>query len=227
MSLDFGIWLSAFLTLGIVSFLYRDNPVCKLCEAIFVGVSAGYWFVSLFWQNIWPKLVLNLRDAGRDVAAGSAPDGRWLYLVAGILGVMMLMRLLPKVGWISRWPLAFIVGSTAGLYFITYLQSNAMEQIQATLVPLVTEGRGSFFGLSLPFRIDWNGLFIFVGTFTGLIYFFFSLEHRKTAGGLARIGVFFLMVTFGASFGYTVMSRMSLLIGRVDFLLGDWLGLIR
>ncbi len=227
MSLDFGIWLSAFLTLGIVSFLYRDNPVYKLCEAIFVGVSAGYWFVSLFWQNIWPKLVLNLRDAGRDVAAGSAPDGRWLYLVAGILGVMMLMRLLPKVGWISRWPLAFIVGSTAGLYFITYLQSNAMEQIQATLVPLVTEGRGSFFGLSLPFRIDWNGLFIFVGTFTGLIYFFFSLEHRKTAGGLARIGVFFLMVTFGASFGYTVMSRMSLLIGRVDFLLGDWLGLIR
>lgn len=227
MSLDFGIWLSAFLTLGIVSFLYRDNPVYKLCESIFVGVSAGYWFVSLFWQNIWPKLVLNLRDAGRDVAAGSAPDARWLYLVAGILGIMMLMRLLPKVGWISRWPLAFIVGSTAGLYFITYLQSNAMEQIQATLVPLVTRERGSFFGLSLPFRIDWNGLFIFVGTFTGLIYFFFSLEHRKTAGGLARIGVFFLMVTFGASFGYTVMSRMSLLIGRVDFLLGDWLGLIR
>lgn len=227
MSGDFGIWLGAFLTLGIVSFLYRDNPVYKLCEAIFVGVSAGYWFVSLFWQNIWPKLVLNLRDAGRDVAAGAPPDARWLYLVAGLLGLMMLMRLLPRIGWISRWPLAFIVGSTAGLYFITYLQSNAMEQIQATLVPLVTRGSGSFLGLPLPFHIDWDGLFIFVGTFTGLIYFFFSLEHRKAAGGAARIGVFFLMVTFGASFGYTVMSRMSLLIGRVDFLLGDWLGLIR
>jgi hypothetical protein len=35
------------------------------------------------------------------------------------------------------------------------------------------------------------------------------------------------MITFGASFGYTVMSRMSLLIGRIDFLFGDWLGMIR
>ncbi len=70
-------------------------------------------------------------------------------------------------------------------------------------------------------------LLIFVGTFTGLVYFFFSLEHRRAVGATARVGILFLMVTFGASFGYTVMSRMSLLIGRLDFLLGDWLGLVR
>jgi hypothetical protein len=35
------------------------------------------------------------------------------------------------------------------------------------------------------------------------------------------------MITFGAAFGYTVMGRMSLLIGRLDFLLADWLHLIR
>jgi hypothetical protein len=34
------------------------------------------------------------------------------------------------------------------------------------------------------------------------------------------------MVTFGASFGYTVMARISLLTGRVQYLLRDWLGLI-
>jgi len=222
---DIGIWLSAFLTLGIMSFLFKDNPVYKLCEAIFIGVSAGYWFVSLFWQNIHPKLLLNLSSAARDVAAGGAVDGRWWYLVAAILGVMMLMRLLPRVGWISRWPLAFIVGSTAGLYFITYLQSNAISQIHNTLVPLVGPGRGTFLGLGLPFHIDWDALFIFVGTFCGLVYFFFSVEHKRVAGGVARVGILFIMVTFGASFGYTVMSRMSLLIGRMDFLFGSWLGL--
>ena len=31
-----------------------------------------------------------------------------------------------------------------------------------------------------------------------------------------------LMIGFGASFGYTVMSRISLLYGRVDFLVFDW-----
>lgn len=227
MSGEIGIWIGAFLTLGILSFLYKDNPAYKVCEAIFVGVSAGYWFVSLFWQNIHPKLYLNLTDAARAVAAGEGWDGRWLYLGAGTLGVMMLMRLLPRAGWISRWPLAFIVGSTAGLFFITYLQSNAMNQIQDTLVPLVSGGTGSFLGLTLPFRVHWSALFVFVGTFTGLVYFFFSVEHKRVVGGTARVGIMFLMVTFGASFGYTVMSRMSLLIGRMDFLFGDWLGLVQ
>jgi hypothetical protein len=227
MSALIGVWIGAFLTLGILSFLYKDNPVYKVCEAIFVGISAGYWFVSLFWQTIWPKLVLNLRDASVKLAAGGGWDYRWIYLVAAVLGGMMLMRLLPKGGWISRWPLAFIVGSTAGLYFITYLQSNAINQIHDTLVPLVGAGAGSFLGVGLPFRIDWDALFVFAGTVTGLVYFFFSVEHTKVAGGAARIGIYFLMLTFGASFGYTVMSRMSLLIGRMDFLFGDWLGLLR
>ncbi len=218
MSPDIGVWIGALLTLGIFSFLYRDNPVYKVCEAIFIGVSAGYWFVSLFWQNIQPKLYLNLRDAVATLAHGGGVDPKWLYLIAGALGVMMLMRLLPKVGWISRWPLAFIVGTTAGLYIITYLQSNAINQIHDTLVPLFTVN---------PFRINWVALFIFVGVFSGLIYFFFSIEHTKIAGKTARLGILFLMVTFGASFGYTVMSRMSLLIGRMDFLFGTWLGLIR
>jgi hypothetical protein len=42
----------------------------------------------------------------------------------------------------------------------------------------------------------------------------------------ARVGTWFLMVAFGASFGYTVMARVSLLISRVQFLLRDWLHLI-
>jgi len=65
-----------------------------------------------------------------------------------------------------------------------------------------------------------------IGTFSGLIYFFFSKEHKGAFGGLAKLGIWFLMLSFGASFGYTVMSRMSLLIGRMDYLLGTWLGLI-
>jgi len=227
MSVDVGIWIGAFLTLGIFSFLYRDNPVYRACEAVFVGVSAGYWFVSLFWQNVWPKLILNLRDAAGATLHGAGWDERWLYLIAGLLGVMMLLRLAPKIGWISRWPLAFIVGTTAGLYFITYLQSNAISQVHDTLVPLVTAGAGRFLFVPLPFHVDWNAVFIFLGTFTGLVYFFFSVEHKGAAGKAARTGTYFLMITFGASFGYTVMSRMSLLIGRLDFLFGQWLGLLR
>jgi len=34
------------------------------------------------------------------------------------------------------------------------------------------------------------------------------------------------MITFGAAFGYTVMGRIALLAGRLEFLLNDWLWLI-
>ena len=50
-----GLWVAAFLTLGIYSFLYRDNAWYKLCEAIFIGVSAGYWVVTLYWENFYGK----------------------------------------------------------------------------------------------------------------------------------------------------------------------------
>ena len=67
---------------------------------------------------------------------------------------------------------------------------------------------------------------LFIGVVSVLIYFFFSAEHRGVFGFFAKIGIVFLMVGFGASFGYTVMSRITLLIGRLQFLLGDWLGFL-
>ncbi|MFH1688171.1 MAG: hypothetical protein ABIE70_11710 [bacterium] len=223
----FSLWLAAFLTIGIISFLYKDNPWYKLCEAIFVGVSAGYWVVVLFWDNLVGKLVEGvfppevLNEAGQMVPTAEAD---YTLLIGGVLGLLMLLRLVPKIGWLSRWSLAFIVGATAGLWMMNYMASNIMAQTQATILPLLSVEFGSGFDATIGIII--GRLVIVVGTVTGLIYFFFSKEHTGAFGGAARVGIFFLMITFGASFGYTVMSRMSLLIGRIDFLLHDWLGMI-
>ena len=201
------VWIAGFLTLGILSFLYKDNPWYKLTEAVYVGISAGYWAVSLFWENFYGKFWIQ------------RSDDAWLW-VGAVLGFMMLLRLIPRIGWLSRWPLAFLVGATGGLWLINYFASFVMAQVEATLIPLF----GADFAASAHQIV--GSLVIFIGTFTGVVYFFFSKEHKGVLGGAARIGVFVLMVTFGASFGYTVMSRMSLLIGRIDFILGDWLGVI-
>lgn len=220
----FALWLGGFLTLGIFSFLYKDNPWYKLTEAIYIGISAGYFVVVLFWDNFYSKLWVGLFPPERVNEAGELVDGvepdYWL-IIGGVLGLLMLMRLFPKVGWISRWPLAFIVGATAGLWLINYFASFVMVQIQDTVTPLF----GADYGASLYVIV--GNFVVAVGTFTGLVYFFFSKEHKGAFGSAARVGIFFLMITFGASFGYTVMSRMSLLIGRIDFLFGDWLGMIK
>jgi hypothetical protein len=186
-----GAWVATALTLFIFSFLYKDNPFYKFAEHIFVGVSAGYWVVYEYHNVIRPNLI------------EPVSQGQYIYVVSGIMGLMMLTRILPKIGWISRWAIAFTVGMTSGYFLITYLQSNALDQVRATLLPVNTLDFNAF-----------NNALIIIGVFCALVYFFFSKEHKGVFGGVAKIGIWFLMVTFGASFGYTVMARISLLIGR-------------
>jgi len=59
-----------------------------------------------------------------------------------------------------------------------------------------------------------NNIVILVGTIAGLAYFYFSKEHKGAFGKLTKLGIYFLMISFGASFGFAVMGRISLLIGR-------------
>ena len=103
MSTTFGVWIAAFLTLGIMSFLYKDNPIYKLCEAVFVGVSAGYWFVvesiNVFLPRVWDNVAIAVNVLQEQ---GTIDWFHWSYLLGGILGVLMLLRLVPKIGWISR-----------------------------------------------------------------------------------------------------------------------------
>ena len=89
----FALWLAAFLTIGIYSFLYKDNPWYKFCESIFVGISAGYWFVTLFWDNIVGKFWVGvfppkqLNEAGQMVA-NAKPD---YWLIVGAIFLLMVV----------------------------------------------------------------------------------------------------------------------------------------
>lgn len=220
---DLWTWFGAFLTLAILSFLYKDNVFYKFSEHLFVGVSAAYWMVVGIWGTLFPNLIAKIYpEAVRFVLPSLADrEPEYHYIIAAALGILLLMRLSSKIGWISRWPLAFIVGTTAGLNLVRFLRSDFIGQVQNTMIPLIVIKDGSF-----SFLDSFSNVVIFIGVFCGLIYFFFSKEHKGVFGVASRIGIWVLMITFGAGFGYTVMARISLLVGRMQFLLGDWLGLI-
>jgi hypothetical protein len=235
----FLVTFAAFLTLSIMSFLYRDNPFYKFAEHLFVGVSAAFWMTLGFWSTIVGNLVPRLSEslAGFFKVPYIASDWNVAFYIPVILGILLLMRLSPKAGWLSRWSLAFIVGTTAGLNFIRYLRSDFIKQVSASFVPLLGrevgdwQGIGHFisnFDLSITgqFIIMLTNWVIFIGVVCGLIYFFFSKEHAGLFGRASRVGIWVLMITFGASFGYTVMGRISLLVGRITLIFRDWLGLI-
>jgi MFS family permease len=60
-----------------------------------------------------------------------------------------------------------------------------------------------------------------LGMLCGLIYFYFSVEHKGAIGRISRVGVWVLMIGFGASFGYTVQGRLSLAVGRALDIAGE------
>jgi hypothetical protein len=205
----FGILLSGFLTLAIFSFLYKDNPVYRLAEHVFAGLSAGY-YVGLIWQSvIIQQLVDPMSLHWQGIRSGDSTANhelQFLFLIiAGLLAVLIFARLFPKMSWISRYPLAFVMGNTAGIYLTSELHGRLLGQVSATFVDLLN---------------PLNAI-IFVGVVVTLIYFYFSKEHTGVLGGAARVGIWFIMVAFGAHFGYTVMGRISLLIGRVQFIFID------
>jgi len=201
MSLEFiGITLASLLTLAIYSFLYNDNPFYKLAEHIFAGISAGY-YVGLVWHSIIKQQLI----------APLLHQHQYLFIIPGLLGILMFTRFVPKISWISRISLAFVIGNTAGITLI--------QQLHGIVIP---QTRSTFLDVS-----NISGLVMIIGVITTIIYFYFSKEHKGILGLGAQIGIWFIMIAFGASFGYTVMARVSLLIGRVEFLLLNWLHLIK
>jgi hypothetical protein len=228
-----GVWVGALLTLGIFSFLYSDNPLYKVCESIFVGTSAAYYMVTAFWTALVPKVIAPLAPVfakAKLLPEFTPADDYWtsalLIFVPIVLGGMLLMRLLPKGGSISIWTLAFVIGTTAGMRLTASVESDILAQVSAAASPLIVFGQSEDGGRRLDLLASIANIVGIVGVLTVLTYFFFSVEHKGAVGKTARVGIWFLMVTFGASFGLTVMGRITLLSERFEFLLKDWLGIL-
>jgi hypothetical protein len=61
-----GAWVATGLTLLIFSFLYKDNPLFKLAEHLYVGVSVGYVIVKTYDTVIVHLIVKPIFETGRD-----------------------------------------------------------------------------------------------------------------------------------------------------------------
>lgn len=199
-----GAWVAVGLSLLIYSFLYKDNPFFKLAEHIFVGVSIGYLLTITYYQVMVNKLYLPMIQ-----------QGKWWLVVPAFLGMLMLSRFIPPIAWLSRISFAFLLGISSGLAIPRQISSFILQQVQGTIKPLITVGDS---GLAFTLA-NLNSLLILIGVISVLFYFFFSIEHSGVGRRVARVGIYFLMISFGAAFGYTVMARMSLLIGRFDELI--------
>ncbi len=195
-----GTIIAGVLTLAILSFLYRDNPIYRFAESLLIGVSIGYTLVIVWTSTLMDILFKPL-----------FLEGHWGLVIPLVLGLLMFGRFFPPTTSLSRLPIAVMIGSGAGIAIPVMLEARTLKQMSATVTPLVTES-------GIP---NFSALVVLLGVLTTLSYFYFSREHKGILGKSAKLGTYFLMIFFGATFGYTVMSRMSTFIGRMEFLLSD------
>lgn len=198
LSTDPWVWIMGLGLLGIFSFVIKENPVYRLCEHIFVGAAAAYG-ISMGYQNLitqaWTPIVR---------------DGKFIYIVPVIFGLLAYARFIKPIAWLSRWTMGLLAGTGAGISIYGITNSDLLNQVKANLLPLNSPE---------------NFIMVF-GVLAILVYFFFAIDHKGPIKQVSLAGRFLLMITFGVSFGNVVMGRISLLLGSLQDILGKWLGII-
>ena len=210
-----GAWVSIFLTLCIFSYLYDDNPVYKFAEHLFLGVSIGVATVQEIYSTLAPNMLNQLFVSNMDAFNA-------LKLVPLLLVLLLFMKVGGRqVSWLARIPIAFIVAAYAGVKMTGEADGNLQRQVAESIPNTAAiyaehgwwhweaDGAGVF-----------SSIFLLVGLIACLLHFYFSAPHSRPMQVVSRFGVLVLMLSFGASFGYTVMGRISLAIGRMQELLG-------
>jgi len=222
----FNLVLGVVATLAIFSILYKENPVFRFFEHIFIGLAAGYGAIFVWVQYIMPKWYIPMVPATMyhksvDVQGG----GQWWLIFGLLIGLLFFTVYIPKLSWMNRFVLFGLMGYSAGATFQGFMGLIA-PQLTASFRPPISgydhpaaggAGLNDIHIGHLYFHTWWLiSIIVLICTFA---YFFFSVEHRsRLIRHPAAAGRYFLMISLGAIFGTTVMGRLSLLIARLDFL---------
>ncbi|MCU0612156.1 MAG: hypothetical protein MUE60_10255 [Candidatus Eisenbacteria bacterium] len=202
---DPAVLVPALLTLGVFSILYRENLVYRIIEHVGVGLAAGYALAMIIRTGLIPRILSAAADPVALVTMALA-----IPACVGIAVSSWRRNTLGTVG------ISVAASIAAGLALPGIVENLILEQMRATMVPI---------GLSSDAGFD--SLVVAIGVLSTMAYFSFTREPRGIRGVAALTGLYTLMISFGASFGYAAMSRFTLLIGRFLFLLRDWLHLVR
>jgi hypothetical protein len=198
MAIDWAWAPDVFWSLAIWSLVFiSTNRVYRFAEHTVIACGVGYAFVSLnkalITQGIEPIL-----------------GGDYLTLIGFIFGALVLLKLYVPLDWISRIPMSFLIGTSAGLMTRGFLGAQVIRQVERTMIN---------FG-------DINSVIILVLTISAVTYFIFTV--RTDIPGLkqfTRLGRIAFMIMFGALYITYGNSRVEYLLNALKVVFWNFLGL--
>lgn len=192
-----GAWASVILTLMVYSYvLFKETPLFRFAEHTYISTSLAI-AVIVSYGTLEKNAFIPLSK------------GDLTYLIPVVLGVLLYTLPFKQVRWVSRYPLAFVVGVGTGLAMRGAVHAQMVAQVLAAItLP------------KAPQPIDWfNFFFSLVAFLTSTSYFIFTREHVGLLKIPTKLGRYMIMLALGSYFGNTILFRMAMLSGRVEEIL--------
>jgi len=198
-------WLAVLVTLGVWSYLIGERRLLRISQLLLAGLATGYLSLIAIREVLIPQLI-------KPLAASSAH----LELVLDLLLVAVLVagRWLPRR--VVAVPAAILVGGTVGYALGGAVTGTLLPQLAAGMAPRAA-GPGDALAGAIGVAI----------TVPVLLSFLHGVPRGRLLAGVATTGRWLMLGGLGAWFGFLLLSRLALLVDRIGFLLGDWLGVLR
>jgi len=177
--------------------LFKENPVYRFAEHTFIASTLAI------------TVITNIDSLIRGPLNPLITKGQILLIVPVILGFAMYALLHPDYRWVSRYPIAILVGTAMGLGMASVIIPQITSQVISTITAPTTGASKAWFDF----------VTIAVGTICATLYFLLTYEHTGVLKPTTRIGRWFIMLGLGAYFGNTTLFRLSMLSGRAQFFL--------
>jgi len=196
-----GTLIAATFTLMIYSFFYKENKAYRFAEHVFIGLAVAHGTV-ITSKYVWDTALSRVITKG---------DAFWILPI--LVGLLFPFFFSKKYFWLYRIPVSMVVGTGMGLGISGLMRSQFIDQIVGTIA--LPNPKATWYSGSHPI----NAALIAICVIGTLFFFIFTTEQKGPLLIASHVGRWTMMVAFGAAFGFTVMARMSLLIGRVQFLI--------
>lgn len=212
-----GTAVAVILTLFVFSYLLGDNLLYRLAEHLFVGVVVGYGAVVAFHSVLITRLLDPLFQAVSEGNGGQA----LLKLLSLVLGLLLLFKPARRLSGLGNLSVAVLIGVGAALAIGGAVLGTLVPQVDATAdLTRYVNRYGPGLGL-------FSGFVVLAGTTGALLHFYFSRGGEGRLAGLRQrlvvswggLGRWFILISFGAILAVTFLSRLSLLVGRIEFVL--------
>lgn len=225
--LDFlSFWIGLLVTLLILSAALGDHALARLGQHLLTGAALGYAAVLAVQHVLRPRLWTPLTAGSGGTAETWVPLGLGLLLViAGLDRTWRAPRAASTPLWrrglhgAGRVPVAFLlgVGIAAGLF----------GALQGTFLPQFLRAARIAFDPSASALLFAIGVLTLLITTATLLYFYVDPARyladqpgwiRRLLHGWIGVGRYAVWLAAGMIFARLMASRLSLLIGRAEYL---------